>query len=79
MGHNTPPLTFTGSKILGNRTDTDFSELTDNVPILDSVLSYSFLECLQEFYKNVIAKADVIQATGDAVVTFTEVQCLTPR
>ncbi len=33
----------------------------------------------QEFYKNVIAKADIIQATGDAIAVFSEVQCLTPR
>ncbi|ESP04179.1 hypothetical protein LOTGIDRAFT_207546 [Lottia gigantea] len=36
-------------------------------------------DAVQEFYNNVLAKADIIQATGDAVVTFTEVQCLTPR
>lgn len=33
----------------------------------------------QEFYNNVMAKADIIQATGDALTTFQEVQCLTPR
>ena len=34
---------------------------------------------IQEFYKNVLSKADIIQATGDAVAIFQEVQCLTPR
>ncbi|KAK7460785.1 hypothetical protein BaRGS_00038806 [Batillaria attramentaria] len=34
---------------------------------------------VQEFYKNVLNNADIIQATGDAIVTLSEVQCLTPR
>ena len=34
---------------------------------------------LQEFHKNVMAKAEVIQLVGDAITNFTEVQCLTPR
>ncbi|KAK3580815.1 hypothetical protein CHS0354_025160 [Potamilus streckersoni] len=34
---------------------------------------------VQEFYNNVIQKADIIQATGDAITIFNEVQCLTPR
>ena len=34
---------------------------------------------LQEFYETVIKNADIIQATGDAVCVFPEVQCLTPR
>ena len=33
---------------------------------------------VNEFYKNVMSKADIIQATGDAVSIFQEVQCLTP-
>ncbi|XP_050407825.1 FACT complex subunit SSRP1 [Patella vulgata] len=37
------------------------------------------VDTVAEFYEKVLAKADIIQATGDAVVTFTEVQCLTPR
>ncbi|XP_053307153.1 FACT complex subunit SSRP1 [Spea bombifrons] len=31
------------------------------------------------FVQNVLSKADVIQATGDAVCIFRELQCLTPR
>lgn len=31
------------------------------------------------FHEKVLAKADVIQATGDAIVTFTEIPSLTPR
>lgn len=34
---------------------------------------------VQEFYETVIKNADIIQATGDAVCVFPEVQCLTPR
>ena len=34
---------------------------------------------LQAFAQNVLCKADVIQATGDAVCIFKELQCLTPR
>ena len=40
-------------------------------------LSLSLL--LQAFAQNVLSKADVIQATGDAVCVFKELQCLTPR
>ncbi|KAJ8317329.1 hypothetical protein KUTeg_005233 [Tegillarca granosa] len=36
-------------------------------------------DLVEEFYKNVLEKADIIQATGDAIAVFTEVQCLTPR
>lgn len=32
-----------------------------------------------EFYQNVLSQADIIQATGDAIANFSEVQCLTPR
>lgn len=35
--------------------------------------------CPQAFAQNVLSKADVIQATGDAVCIFKELQCLTPR
>ena len=31
------------------------------------------------FHSKVLAKADVIQATGDAIVTFAEIHTLTPR
>ncbi|KAM3913026.1 FACT complex subunit SSRP1 isoform 2-T2 [Leptodactylus fuscus] len=34
---------------------------------------------VEAFAKNVLSKADVIQATGDAVCIFRELQCLTPR
>jgi structure-specific recognition protein 1 len=34
---------------------------------------------VQEFYKNVLNSADIIQVQGDAIATFQEVQCLTPR
>lgn len=35
--------------------------------------------CSQAFAQNVLSKADVIQATGDAICIFRELQCLTPR
>ncbi|KAM9833515.1 FACT complex subunit SSRP1a [Syngnathus typhle] len=34
---------------------------------------------VEAFAQNVLTKADVIQATGDAVCIFKELQCLTPR
>uniref|UniRef100_L7M9Q0 FACT complex subunit SSRP1 n=1 Tax=Rhipicephalus pulchellus TaxID=72859 RepID=L7M9Q0_RHIPC len=34
---------------------------------------------IQAFRNNVLSKASIIQATGDAMVTFKELQCLTPR
>lgn len=34
---------------------------------------------VEAFAQNVLSKADVIQATGDAVCIFKELQCLTPR
>uniref|UniRef100_A0A8D3BC93 FACT complex subunit SSRP1 n=1 Tax=Scophthalmus maximus TaxID=52904 RepID=A0A8D3BC93_SCOMX len=34
---------------------------------------------VEAFAENVLTKADVIQATGDAVCIFKELQCLTPR
>ena len=33
----------------------------------------------QEFHSKVLENADIIQATGDAVCIFSEIQCLTPR
>jgi hypothetical protein len=33
----------------------------------------------QEFHENITVKADIIQATGDALAIFEEIQCLTPR
>lgn len=40
---------------------------------------WRFYFLLQAFAQNVLSKADVIQATGDAVCIFKELQCLTPR
>ena len=34
---------------------------------------------VKELHEKILAKADIIQAIGDAIVTFTEIQCLTPR
>lgn len=36
-------------------------------------------DSVQEFYNNVVSKADIIQATGESLTIFQEVQCLTPR
>ncbi|XP_053375271.1 FACT complex subunit SSRP1-like isoform X1 [Mercenaria mercenaria] len=36
-------------------------------------------DTVNEFYNQVMENADIIQATGDAVCVFPEVQCLTPR
>uniref|UniRef100_T1JNC3 FACT complex subunit SSRP1 n=1 Tax=Strigamia maritima TaxID=126957 RepID=T1JNC3_STRMM len=36
-------------------------------------------DAIQTFHDNVMSKASIIQATGDAISTFKEVQCLTPR
>ena len=38
-----------------------------------------FFSCLQNFHEQVMQKADIIQATGDAIVTIPDVACLTPR
>ncbi|KAG2464700.1 SSRP1 protein, partial [Polypterus senegalus] len=37
------------------------------------------IDPVEAFAQNVLSKADVIQATGDAVCIFRELQCLTPR
>ena len=34
---------------------------------------------VKELREKILAKADVIQAIGDAIVTFSEIHCLTPR
>ncbi|XP_060070055.1 FACT complex subunit SSRP1-like [Ylistrum balloti] len=34
---------------------------------------------VEEFYENVLDKADIIQATGETIAVFTEIHCLTPR
>ncbi|KAF8778000.1 FACT complex subunit SSRP1 like protein [Argiope bruennichi] len=39
----------------------------------------SSIDPVQAFVDNVLSKASIIQATGDAIVTFKELQCLTPR
>jgi len=39
----------------------------------------SSIDPVQAFVDNVLEKASIIQATGDAIVTFKELQCLTPR
>ncbi|CAL1275119.1 unnamed protein product [Larinioides sclopetarius] len=39
----------------------------------------SSVDPVQAFVDNVLSKASIIQATGDAIVTFKELQCLTPR
>ncbi|GIY29907.1 FACT complex subunit SSRP1 [Caerostris darwini] len=36
-------------------------------------------DAIEAFVENVLSKASIIQATGDAIVTFKELQCLTPR
>ena len=43
------------------------------------VIALNVCVCPQAFAQNVLSKADVIQATGDAVCIFKELQCLTPR
>lgn len=43
------------------------------------ILCIQMLNSPQAFAQNVLSKADVIQATGDAVCIFKELQCLTPR
>ncbi len=34
---------------------------------------------VKELHQKILAKADVMQAIGDAIVTFSEIHCLTPR
>lgn len=45
----------------------------------ERVVILSFQSLSQAFAQNVLSKADVIQATGDAICIFRELQCLTPR
>lgn len=52
------------------------------LPTLTLFSIYCVFKCSippQAFAQNVLSKADVIQATGDAVCIFKELQCLTPR
>ncbi|CAH1802193.1 unnamed protein product [Owenia fusiformis] len=37
------------------------------------------IPAVEEFHSNILAKADIIQAIGESIATFAEVQCLTPR
>lgn len=48
-------------------------------PGAESLLLDDQYVLLQAFAQNVLSKADVIQATGDAICIFRELQCLTPR
>lgn len=34
---------------------------------------------VEQFHENILAKADIIQATGDAICTIEQIPCLTPR
>lgn len=34
---------------------------------------------VKELHDKILARADVIQAIGDAIVSFSEIHCLTPR
>ena len=43
------------------------------------ILSVLFVLFSQHFHEQVLEKADIIQATGDAIVTLPDVACLTPR
>lgn len=51
------------------------SEETGDNPELDSAGP----DPVKELHEKILAKADVIQAIGDAIVTFEEIVCLTPR
>lgn len=48
-------------------------------PVSSDLLPDYWFVLLQAFAQNVLSKADVIQATGDAICIFRELQCLTPR
>ncbi|XP_013787241.2 FACT complex subunit Ssrp1-like [Limulus polyphemus] len=50
-------------------------ELRFHIPTDNS----SEIDPVQAFNDNVVAKASIIQATGDAIAEFKELQCLTPR
>uniref|UniRef100_A0A6Q2XBQ7 FACT complex subunit SSRP1 n=1 Tax=Esox lucius TaxID=8010 RepID=A0A6Q2XBQ7_ESOLU len=49
------------------------------VPPRDATATDEEPEPVEVFRDNVLSKADVIQATGDALCVFRELQCLTPR
>ncbi|XP_054155018.1 FACT complex subunit Ssrp1-like [Oppia nitens] len=48
-------------------------EMRFHIPTIDGV------DTAQSFMEQILSMANIIQATGDAVVTFKEIQCLTPR
>lgn len=37
------------------------------------------VDAVDAFRNNVMSKASIIQATGDAIALFSDIQCLTPR
>lgn len=39
----------------------------------------SEVDAVEAFRNNVMSKASIIQATGDAIALFSDIQCLTPR
>ena len=47
--------------------------------MFDVCLWVNFSLFNQNFHERVLEKADIIQATGDAIVTLPDVACLTPR
>lgn len=52
-----------------------------NIPTLDEAVEPESAgpDPVKELHDKILAKADVIQAIGDAIVTFAEIHCLTPR
>jgi len=81
-----PLSNISHSQISKNEVTIEF-HLNDDVPVslmemrfhIPSNSATTDVDPVAEFYTSVMAKADVIQATGDAITTFTEIQCLTPR
>lgn len=58
-----------------------YLEVTSSISVCEAALVMVLKPHVspQAFAQNVLSKADVIQATGDAVCIFKELQCLTPR
>ena len=52
---------------------TSLMEMRFHIPSIDGT------DPVQAFMEQVLEKASIIQATGDAIATFKELQCLTPR
>lgn len=46
-----------------------------HIPVSDNVDK----DPIEEFHKEVMDKASVINVSGDAIAIFKEIQCLTPR